>query len=45
MRPIEVLGSLILGIHDKRVNGNLGPGGAVDGIPQQGAAEFLAMIV
>jgi len=33
MMPIEALRLLVLGINDKRVNGNLGPGGTVYRIP------------
>jgi len=44
MVHIEVLRLFILSIHDKRVNGNLGPARTLYGIPQQGAAEFTAMI-
>ena len=40
----EALRLFILSIDDKRVNGNLGPARTLYGIPQQGAAEFTAMI-
>ena len=40
---IEVLRLFILGIDDKRVNGNFGPPRTLDCIPQQGASEFTAM--
>ena len=44
MMPIEALRLLVVGIHDKRVNGNLGPGRAVYGVPQQGASELKSTI-
>jgi hypothetical protein len=44
MVQIETLCLFILGIHDKRVHGQLGPAGALYGVPQQGAPEFPAMI-
>ena len=44
MVQIEVLRLFILGIDDKRVRGDFGPAGALYGIPQQGAAEFTALI-
>jgi hypothetical protein len=44
MMPIEALRLLVLGIHDKRVDGNLRPIGAVYRIPQKGASEVAAMI-
>src|ERR1035437_8336662 len=45
MVQIEALRLFILCIDDKRVNGNLGPARTLYCIPQQGAAEFTAMIV
>ena len=44
MVQIEALRLFILSINDKRVNGNLGPARTLYCIPQQGAAEFTAMI-
>lgn len=44
MVQIETLCLFILGIDNKRVHGDFGPAGALYGIPQQGAAEFTAMI-
>ena len=44
MVQIEALRLFILSIDDKRVNGNLGPARTLYCIPQQGAAEFTAMI-
>jgi len=44
MMPIKALCLLILGVHDKRVDGDFGPSGAVYRIPQKGASEFMAMI-
>ena len=43
MVQIEALRLLILGIDDKRVNGDLGPRRTLYCIPQQGASEFTAM--
>ena len=44
MVRIETLRLFILGINDKRVHSDFGPTGTVYGIPQQGTAEFTAMI-
>ena len=44
MVQIEALRLIVLGIDDKRVNGNLGSARALYRIPQQGAAEFTAVI-
>ena len=44
MVQIEPLRLLILGINDKRVNGNVGPAGTFYGVPQQGSSEFEAVI-
>ena len=44
MVQIEALRLLILGIDDKRVNGDLGPRRTLYCIPQQGTSEFTVMI-
>ena len=44
MVQIEALRLFILSIDDKRINGYLGPARTLYCIPQQGAAEFTAMI-
>jgi hypothetical protein len=44
MVRIETLRLFILGINDKRVHRDFGPTGTLYGIPQQGTAEFTAMI-
>ncbi len=44
MVQIETLRLFILGIDHKRVHGDFGPPGTLDGIPQQGTPEFTAMI-
>ena len=44
MVRIEALRLFILGIDDKRVDGDFGPAGTLYGVPQQGTAEFMAMI-
>ena len=44
MVQIEILRLFILGIDDQRVHGDFGPAGALYGIPQQGAPEFVALI-
>lgn len=44
MVRIETLRLFVLGLDDKRVQGDFGSTGALYGIPQQGAPEFTAVI-
>jgi len=42
--PIESLRLVVLSVHHERIDGHLGSSRTVYGIPQQGAAEFEALI-
>jgi hypothetical protein len=42
--PIEAGRLFVFSIHDKRVDGNFGPAGAVHGVPQERASELEALI-
>jgi hypothetical protein len=44
MMAIEAFRLFVFGVDDQGVNGNLGPGGPVHRIPQQGASKFEAPI-
>ena len=39
---VEALGLFVLRVHDEGVDGHFGTAGTLHGIPQEGAAEFVA---